>query len=113
MRHTNHVSGTRTINYDLSPHRCPMCNHICNNRRKVARPGEPGRHPETQEKLLDILRERDGFVPAEELAQRLGIHRKSVVTVVYRARKNGAKIDYEHDSGYSLKLDPRQNGASS
>ncbi|MDI3257832.1 MAG: transcription repressor NadR [Kyrpidia sp.] len=58
-----------------------------------------------REQLLDILRLGAGPVSGEELAQRLGVSRQTVVQDIARLRQQGVAI-FSTPHGYRLNLDP-------
>jgi hypothetical protein len=88
--------GRPMVNHDAPPHRCPICQHRCQNYRKKNNPQERlGRPPKTQDKLVRILRFSSSEyrpMPPVILAERLDQKLESIYTLVLRARKNGINI---------------------
>jgi hypothetical protein len=81
--------GRPMVNHDAPPHRCPICQHRCQNYRKKKNPQERlGR-------LVKILRFSSSEyrpMPPVILAERLDQKPESIYTLVLRARKNGINI---------------------
>lgn len=90
------------VRWHVPKHRCPICRHVCFTNQYV-QSHFPGRVPYQRMKVLAYLKEHgtkaDPLTP-EHLAETLGYERRTILTVIYRLRKEGVPVRFDGRQGY-------------
>lgn len=91
-----------TVRWHVPKHRCPVCMHVCFT-TKYVQSHFPGRVPAQRIKVLAYIKEHGSKaapVTPEHLAEAFNYTRRTILTVVYRLRKDGIPLRFDGRTGY-------------